>query len=173
MSVNFQNDHPIYRNTVNRIKANEIVSPGFLDVRHPSDNSLSTVIYTGTLITDLAGVEPGVWKRSILVVEINTGNGRKWTKNSDRGSGWTFLDAAVAIAAPVSIINLRTAPCGWAIDDIRVDIEGEIRQEVFLGEPGVGNDHDYLALLMAVAVYDSDTKIHRIKYQVTAVGREM
>jgi len=166
MSAQFINDHPFIRNKVN-IRADQIVSPGFLDVRNPENDALSFVIYTGIALTPLAQGQPGNWIKTIVQIEINTGNGRKWTKNPDRGPGWTFLDSAVATAAPVSMINTRTSPCGWAVDDLRVDIQGRA------GDPDQPPGDEYLTLLLVVAVFDLDTTIHRINYQVTAVGREM
>lgn len=163
MSAQFLNDHPFIRNKVN-IRADQIVSPGFLDIRNPENNALALVIYTGILLTPIPRGQPGQWTKTIVQVEIDTRNGRKWTRQPERGSGWTLLDSGVAIAAPVSFINTRTAACGWAVDDLRVDIQGA---------QGEQPEDDYLTLLLVVAIFDSDTTIHRINYQVTAVGREM
>jgi hypothetical protein len=160
MSVQFRDNHPRIRRTA---VPSLIPDADFLDMRD-GNGVLTHIIYKGTIITStIATGQPGVWNQFIFRAFIPSVNGRKWTKNQDPGPGWTIFDGGVALLVPASFHNARSAPCGWAVDEAIVTVE-----------PGASTEgaENSLLLLAVVAVFDFDTKIERLSYQVTAVGRE-
>ena len=159
--LDFLQNQPPRRRRVS-VSLSQIHNSGFLDIRNPEDKTLIQVIYTGTIISQISGGQPREWNHTVVTATINTGNGRKWTEDPNRVSGWTFLDSGVALVVPASFSNMRSSACGWAVDESIVAIQ-----------PGSEGSDDSLVLLAIVAVFDTSTKIDRLSYQVTVVGREV
>lgn len=71
------------------------------------------VAYTGTTLQALKGTSTQQWRRAKLFVHLPTGS-RKWSKDAQRGSGWTLLVDGTATASPASFYNAarRTTRAG-------------------------------------------------------------
>jgi hypothetical protein len=127
-------------------------------------------VYTGTVILGqlFRGGTPftpssGQWSRGIAQIRIPTAP-RRWTfiplppETIPSDSVFTFLVGGTVVASLASIFNRNVANnAGWAVDG--ADLQA------------LGHEVEGLQIEAKLAVRDSDGFLHRISYQVTALGR--
>jgi hypothetical protein len=121
-------------------------------------------VYTGTVIlgkitgAGFEGPTSSDWSRGLVKFIVPT-DGRIWTSRRDFAFKETFLHAGTVVVSLASVFNKGVANnAGWAVD-------GADLQVLDIQSAG-------LRIEAKLAVRDSDGFIHRLSYQVTALGQE-